>query len=112
MVLNRLIRIWKMVTYIAEKAKNAKNHMFLIISNESSSSNIGNVKGIGIRGQRKYLYSIIRKYKKIVKIPENTVIRMNGVRLNKVENRDVIELEVPIATVKKGNTLLIRNFIL
>ena len=100
------------MTYIVEKAKNAKSQMFLITSNVSNSSNIGNVKGIGIKAQRKYLYSIIRKYKNIKKIPENVVIKIYGVKLNKIENKDVMEEEVPIATIKSGNTLLIRNFIL
>ena len=100
------------MTYVVEKAKNANSQIFLITSNVNNSSNIGNVKGIGIRDQRKYRYSIMRKYKNIVKIPENVVIKMYGVKLNKIENKEVIEEEVPIATIKKGNTLLIRNFIL
>ena len=100
------------MVYNVEKAEKAKSQTFLNNSNVNKASKIGSVKGIGIKAQRKYLYSIIMKQRNIKKIAENIVIKIYGDKLNKVQNKDVIDDEVPIATISKGNTLLIRNFIL
>ena len=83
-----------------------------MISIVTKNPNIGKVKGIGIKAQRKYLYSITRKYKNIIKIPEKILIWMYNDKRNTIENKDAIDAEAPNATAKNGIALFILNFIL
>ena len=73
---------------------------------------MGKVIVIGIKAQRKYLYSITRKYRKMVKNPEKILISLYIDRLNKIEINVDIEAEAPIATIKNGIALLMCIFIL
>ena len=76
-----------------------------ITSIDNNNSRTGNANGIGIKAQRKCLYSIIMKYRKIIKIPENMLINTQGDTFKNIEKSDEIEDVAPIATMNNGIAL-------
>ena len=108
-LLNKLIKIWKEMRYNITQDKNQKG---LIMSKLSIYSNIGAVIGIGMPNQSTYRYSVNMKYKNTINTEENIEIKIPGDAFNKMEIREVIDKDVPIATVKNGIILLIGIFIL